>query len=1032
MFTPLYKKLKKNGTTLYVFPSVSEDKNFENQNSNYKMRLSHFVLLNFPQKIGDVMDFENTFNQNATSVPPTNMGDALVESLRNYVANQEAVIRNSKINSNDYYYDPFELTTTTEKIFWKWCKELKLIDFEVADNVNDFDGANSKYDDNGPLNNTSYFREYLWKERSDIIYSLNNGYIGVPADTTPATLPPPNSGKQFATFELTASSNFKVNDYIYVNQPGIDAVGGFGYSTTESLLLIVGLATTNTLNDTIIVEIDETLASLPGNITDYTVQSAYERFVQFISEIDGINNVQLADKAYTEIFAHISHQHGRIPYSLWNVKNDANYKPNTTFPILPSEVQAEIQGGENPNNPILTNPLNFPGDIWGHFDSNLKYVTSSGDINKRDGDYFGVYASTNITPTLKYPDFDSVNLDGLTLNLDINDYTKATSYIYPIETFNEFSATAFNDEAPKDFKFNAILWYYTLEDVSGNNLDSATNLYGIEFLDNPDNDELTNKTQIPKIKKLVSNGYQDGVSFTFSLDTNILIDSDTQVPTFDPEKVYSLFGMELFNEAMMRVAYFNDKLSELVNSNINLNNKVNDALGLIYTQNEVNTVLTRMSQIEDLLQLYATLQIGNSDSIEAYLDTSVNPAVVRLKNIDKRYGSIYQYKTSTMFDDIINTSTLSQVQKISKIIPVINGKDFLTIINNDDTVEPTPPYDTTVQHDKLEIVIDKDLDYRQSLDIIIKPIIADTYTIQQYPINDKKIELYINYTNGNNTTKELIKTLSLPVLKTKNGTNYIDEAHVGLDEIPVWEIRDVFYSKDSANIRKFSFNIEADLINQSDVTLKKFLDVEQRVLINNFLIENDAVAPADNYIDLTDQYKLYADGANPIYRPGQIIDVNIIDSGSGFVDGIYQEVINNITVNIEVLNGNVINIDLLNSNSFDTIDNINDITIATIGGTTGTTPLIIRFTPKAVTQITIKYDINVNTNLVSLFNSYDTKFNINSFPNNVKFNITKLTKTLPQLTLLRKYKLILTRISESDNYLFSNFNKKYDLKIELN
>ena len=43
-----------------------------------------------------------------------------------------------------------------------------------------------------------------------------------------------------------------------------------------------------------------------------------------------------------------------------------------------------------------------------------------------------------------------------------------------------------NNKPPKDFEFNAILWYYTVEDSAGN---ARTNLYGVSFLDNPDNKE---------------------------------------------------------------------------------------------------------------------------------------------------------------------------------------------------------------------------------------------------------------------------------------------------------------------------------------------------------------------------------------------------------------------------------------------------------------------------------------------------------------------------------------------------------------
>ena len=48
--TPLYKSLKKNGTTFYSFPGAAEDISAAYQNVNYKMYFSKYVLLNLPKQ----------------------------------------------------------------------------------------------------------------------------------------------------------------------------------------------------------------------------------------------------------------------------------------------------------------------------------------------------------------------------------------------------------------------------------------------------------------------------------------------------------------------------------------------------------------------------------------------------------------------------------------------------------------------------------------------------------------------------------------------------------------------------------------------------------------------------------------------------------------------------------------------------------------------------------------------------------------------------------------------------------------------
>src|SRR6266403_626825 len=130
MATPLYKFLKNQGYTTYVVPGASEDISASHQNENYHMNFSKFMLLNLDLS---KMDFTNPeqFNTESFNVI-TDMGDLLVNSLRNYVANQESVIRESKINNNTYFYDPNEIQTTSEKILWK---ERSVIKYNVSNIV---------------------------------------------------------------------------------------------------------------------------------------------------------------------------------------------------------------------------------------------------------------------------------------------------------------------------------------------------------------------------------------------------------------------------------------------------------------------------------------------------------------------------------------------------------------------------------------------------------------------------------------------------------------------------------------------------------------------------------------------------------------------------------------------------------------------------------------------------------------------------------------------------------------------------------
>lgn len=1010
MQTPLFKSIRKNSTSLYVFPSVEEDKNFESQNENYKMNISHFVLVNFPRQTTEKLNFDNVFEQNGSSTQPANFKDQLVESLRNYVANQDVLIRNTKINQTDYYYDPNEIYTTTEKIFWKWCHKLGIIDFEIADNVDEFNGADSKYNQNISGNN-NYFREYLWKERSKTVYNTSgNIEFGVISGSNPIpTITPtiPTSGYEFATITLTASTNFKIGDYVVINKSGLDLSG----DPNQSIVKIVGLDTNSTVNDMIVVEVIED-SDISG--TGFEIYNAYERFVQFISEIGGNNNVQLPDKAYIETFGYVSNQHGQIPYSLWNIKNDNNYKPNSQFPILPGQIQYEIQGGEDINNPILTQPNNYPGDIWAHYDEDgAIYTTSTGDINRRQGDYYGITVNNvNDLNNLKYPAVNSEKLDGLTLNLNINDYTKATSYVYPIESFNEFCSTAFNNQAPNDFKFNAILWYYTIEDVTGNTTETATNLYGVEFLDTPDNDYNSSKTLIPEVKKYVSNGLQDGNAYTFSLDINISIDSDTAPPSFDPEKVYSLFGMDLFYEALTRITYFNDQLTNYVNSNIQLTQKVNDLTGLVYNQQDLETIENRMNNIENLLNVYSTLQIGNSDTIQPFLDTSVNPAVLRLNSIDKKYGIIYSFNTKDMYSEYITPNNTINYNINEKTVSLTSGKDSLIIIKNNDN--STSFYDST-NLSNLSITIDKDLEYKQTLDFLILPKENIGELIK--PFLDKGIDIYINYNNNVSTTKHLLGSFNLPVMNYKSGSSYYNENNTFFKEQPNFKIKRVIYRNENSTTRKFKFIIDGDLGNLGKLNDDLNNGVNSRILINNLEIQDISQSIPYPYFNLTDQYPI----STVSYQSNNIINAVISNIGNGYINGdadLKAGSINYGTVGCVQQSGQLTDISFTKNNGY-LINNEQIVDIDQGGNTTAKAKLYT----SPLTVITVDFNIN-ETKTNSLLSAYDTLLN-----GLVELDITDKFKTAPEITFLAGYKISLTRISSDNDIPVVLFNQKYAVEI---
>lgn len=733
--TPLYKFLKPNGTTFYAFPGAAEDISAAYQNSNYKMYFSKYALLNFPKQNTNpgtqsnpiYFDFDNSFSRSSNATPATTFSDAIVESLRNYVANQEVVIRESRLNNTKYYYDTNALETTTEKIFWKWCKSLNIIDFEPAIPGDEYFSNLRDFQSNNP-NSDEYFPEFLWKEREIIDWDTVAFY-----QTGDLTWGPLNK----LEIEFESDTNLKVGDVVNiynVTDSGIIAEPNLvGVNTNDGLntTVLKVIPTGATQGEKIIVDLDVTL---PYTLeTTGQVRLVYNRLVQYIGEVNGISNVQEANRSYTEVFANIPDHTGMTPDILFRTVVDVNYRPNLTFPIIPSQYQPEIMGAENFNSPIVNTPQNYPGSYFGQFDTlDFTYETENGDELRRSGDYFGVSGDIN------NPVIDSSTLDGINIDFNTSHYVKMNIPNRVVTNFDQFNALEVNNEPPRDFEFNAILWYYTVEDQNGN---SRSNLYGISFLDHPDNNLVDEEVglRFPTLKKLVANGEQDGTAYSFNLNLNFNIINDNTIDAYNPEAINSLFSMNLFNEAMKKLSSTNDSFLNILSEHSVINEEIRNIKGLLYTQTDLNVINTRINNLENLLRLYSSNQMVSSESIEI-VQVPGTPPSYYANSIDPQYGTINNYLTSDMY-------SAQGIIPINVAVP--RNKNFLINIINNDEVELD-------LEDVLTLLVSRDLDYKQTLDVII--------TGNEFSSQNKKLNIYMtsNADSGNNLSDgELSEVLLL-------------------------------------------------------------------------------------------------------------------------------------------------------------------------------------------------------------------------------------------------------------------------------
>lgn len=795
---PLYKKLKSNGTSFYAFPGAAEDISAAYQNSNYKMYFSKFVLLDFPKQnitSGTMsnkiyFDFDNSFNKSVNATPANNFSDQIIESLRNYVANQETVIRESRLNNTKYYYDTNALETPTEKVFFKWCKKLGLVDFEPAVPGDEYFSNLTEFERRS-INDDQYFQEYLWREREILPWSTYSYYqSGVVGYITKMEI------------EFVGTTNFKVGDKIkiyYISNSTINTNGGYntdmdGTDTFDGIQtnVLAVIPASSSQGQRIIIDIETTISQ--EYETTGKAELVYHRLVQYVGEVTGVSNVQEANRNYTEVYAHIPDHTGQTPDVLFRTIVDVNYKPNVNFPILPSQFQPEILGAELFNSPIVSFPQNYPGSYFAQFDTpDFTYETSTGDTLRRSGGYFGVSGDIN------NPIVNSSLIDGINIDFNTSHYVKMNIFNRVLTNFDQFNALEVNNQPPSDFEFNAILWYYTVQkqDSNGNQV-TKTNLYGVSFLDNPSNNTTESEIGIrfPVYKKLVSNGQHDGTSYAFSLNLNFNILNDNPQQTYNPEAINSLFSMNLFNQAMAKLSSTNDSFLNIIAEQGDLRDQVSNVRQLLYTQTDIDTINTKIKSLENLLRLYSTNQIVGNDSI-GVSNLSNN---ITLTNKEPAYTRIDNIKTTDLYrtDGIIPLN-----------ISVPTNKNLLIIINNNDVVQLD-----LLNNDKLTVVFDRDLDYKQSIEILIKS--------NEFSTQNKKLDIYINSGIPGNTsvTSEvlLIGDIDLPIFF--NSTSQLPN---------------------SASLWK-DFNFDIDFTQTIQYTIGDILEVP---LSGNTTIINNSIKPGD-------------------------------------------------------------------------------------------------------------------------------------------------------------------------------------------
>jgi hypothetical protein len=150
----------------------------------------------------------------------------------------------------------------------------------------------------------------------------------------------------------------------------------------------------------------------------------------------------------------------------------------------------------------------------------------------------------------------------------------------------------------------------------------------------------------------------------------------------------------------------------------------------------------------------------SSDTISVNVDNSTSPPAIYLNNIDTSYKDINQVFVTDMY----STKGVIPVD-----INVTLNKNFMIVVNNNDTVKLTLP-----NNDRLILLLSRDLDWKQSVDIILSS--------ESIASENKKLDIYLMSVPG--VTASIVNQ-QLVVPATSSVVNSVETLLIGDIDLPV-------------------------------------------------------------------------------------------------------------------------------------------------------------------------------------------------------------------------------------------------------
>jgi len=346
--------------------------------------------------------------------------------------------------------------------------------------------------------------------------------------------------------------------------------------------------------------------------------STYNRVVQYVGSLDIVNSVKNNNNTYSEVYVYVPTKDGNSPTVLFKNVVDQNYYPDYQWTNSPQDpLDSEYLTGRsydefNPSG--LTNLAIFDDDVLGSpsvtFEDTTNGSTGSGNwYTPRDtaNTYFSDSTFTDPTSLILsksasgatagvgFQKYVRTRLDSVGIDFDPDSYKQIVDDA-SISTLEEFNSTSLS----QDFEFNCVLIYYDVYDPA-DPTDSATNLYGVLFLDDVQTTGSGIYT-IPPFKKFKPNIVTKLNGNSYGLKINIKFDVDVdQTGVEQAINDYSPFSLTMFMDAVNVLQDASSTLNNNASSYISLEDRVSKMENLMLTSDTSLTLDRRINSLESTI-----------------------------------------------------------------------------------------------------------------------------------------------------------------------------------------------------------------------------------------------------------------------------------------------------------------------------------------------------------------------------------------------------------------------------------------------